>query len=178
MSNIPVSPSPVQQEGAQATRPVSESLLFSVGGAVNYALTNSGKIGDVVDSLLGEAAFQALRDTTWALMDGRSLIGTDLGNLTGMTVLPDTRGTYLRACDNGRGLDPNGQRNPGDYVGDQVGSHTHTMLGCPSGGGDGASYNGLLAESFLSPNGRTAGAGGSETAPKTTYINQFCKINT
>lgn len=176
MSNIPNSPTKVQQEGAQTTRPVSESLMFSVGGAVNYALTNSGKVGDVVMSDLTESAFQSLRDTTWQLSDGRSCVGTQYATLTGRSTLPDRRGTYARACDDGRGLDPNGAKNPGDYVADQVGPHSHTVTAATrdaSGADGGSGFGGLANNHTLT----TANNTGAETAPKTVYTNFFVKVN-
>jgi hypothetical protein len=195
MSDIPSSSVAIQAEGVQSTRPVSESAMFAIGGAVNYAILNTGKIGDIVSLMLTESAFQSLRDTTWILCDGRSILGSDLANLAGTNYAPDMRGVYPRGCDNGRGLDPHGSQNPGTYVADQFASHSHavndpqhahSISGLYQSGGSGTieasgGFNPPAANwhTDAAATGITLGAsGGTETAPKTVYVNFFIKINT
>lgn len=53
------------------------------------------QIGDVKTSILTEVEFQSLYGTTWALMDGRNIAGSDLAVLTGLSSLPDARGRAM-----------------------------------------------------------------------------------
>jgi hypothetical protein len=170
MAAIPNSPVPIQQGGAQSTLPVSESLMFAMGGAINYCLTNSGKVGDVVMSDLSEAAFQALRDTTWVLRDGRSVLGTEYATLTGLTTLPDQQGRYPRMPG---GDDPNGTQAIGTFITDQFAAHTH-QLGIDSVASAGSSIGAFTGSNPWI----TSSTGGTETAPKTVYTNFFVKVNT
>jgi hypothetical protein len=179
MPAIPNSSTPIQQGGAQSTLPVSESLMFAIGGGVNYCLTNSGQVGDIVMSMLGLSAFQGLRDSTWVLLDGTSCVGTEFATLTGLTNLPDWRGTYPRACDNERGLDPNGSQVPGAYIADVVGPHAHgtnAITGANIGVGSGSAQDGIQSGTFATAT--INNTGGTETAPKTTYANFYTKVNT
>jgi hypothetical protein len=178
----------VQLESLQTGNPVSESALVAMAGGINYGITNSGKVGDVVSSDLDEATFQSLRDTTWVLSDGRSCVGTTYQTLTGLTNVPDRRGTVMRMKDNTRGLDPHGELAIGAYEADGVGTHQHDSDGIgrngatPPYGSPGASYDAMdvNGESFISPNAYTGGPTGSpgETCVKAVVVNFFVKVNT
>jgi hypothetical protein len=76
---------------------------------VRESVTSAGQVGDVVDSILDEATIQLLRGPGWVLMDGRNIEGTRLNELTGLTTLPDARGVFRRAKNNGRS---DGNENP------------------------------------------------------------------
>ncbi len=89
---------------------------------------NAGQVGDVVDSILDEATVQLLRGPGWVLMDGRSIAGTRLAELTGLTNLPDARGVFRRAKNNGRAdgsENPDGEKAIGAFESDKFGTHNH-----------------------------------------------------
>lgn len=181
MSNVAQSSVQIQQESIQTGNPTSESMFASLGGAINYLLANAPQIGDLQASVLNQTQFQSLRGTNWVLADGRDVTGSQYQTVTGSTTIPDFRGTYPRASDNGgsargaRGLDPNGTKAPGSYVADQFASHSHSINNILSTIGSGASTQ---PGYFPSVNGSSTNAtGGTETAPKTTYWNIFVKIN-
>lgn len=86
------------------------------------------QIGDVKHSVLTEAQFQELHGTTWVLMKGQSITGSDLAAVSGITTLPDARGVFIRGKNNGRAdgnQDPDGERAVGNLQGQQFGSHSH-----------------------------------------------------
>lgn len=174
MSDIAPDSLKIQQESVQTTAPVSESSLSAMGGAINYLLSNAAQVGDIVPSALDEPTFQAQRDTTWVLCDGRSVIGSVFQALTSLTNIPDFRGTVPRGKDNGRGLDPHGDLTIGTYEPDQFASHVHSYttaqyaLTLINAGGSGG---------FNPSTTNTGAAGGSETNAKSTIINFFVKIN-
>lgn len=173
MTDIAPAKAPIQIESTQVNAPVSESLAQTMGTSINYALINSGQLGDIVTSILDTAQFQSLRDTTWVLCNGQSCAGSAYEALTGYSVVPDARGRYQRMKDNGAGVDPHGDLPLGDSYADQFASHTHGVKRDPSSGfagsrllnGDGTATVNVFA------------TGGSETNPKTIIFNFFIKIN-
>jgi hypothetical protein len=183
MSNIPNSQALIQAESVASGGPVSQGALYAMGGGINQSLTNSAKVGDIIMSGLQESAFVAQRDSTWCLCDGRSVIGSSYQSLTSQSNIPDLRAVYPRGCDNGgsalgaRGLDPNGSQSVGNYVADQFGTHSHSYQQATFAGGPGGIPPGGI--NFLRTlSGTSTGSnGGTETAPKTTYVNFFIKIN-
>jgi hypothetical protein len=67
----------------------------------------SGGLGEVKFSILDEAFFQLANGANWVLADGRSIVGSQLNLLyPGVTVVPDLRGSFLRALDAGAGVAP------------------------------------------------------------------------
>lgn len=65
----------------------------------------SGGLGEVKFSILDEAFFQLANGANWVLADGRSIVGSQLNLLyPGVTVVPDLRGSFLRALDAGAGV--------------------------------------------------------------------------
>lgn len=79
------------------------------------------QIGDIKQSLLNTTQFQSLHGDCWRLMDGESLMGTDLGALTGMANLPDmvNQGSTLKQVKGSRVL--------GSYESDEVKAHNHAV---------------------------------------------------
>lgn len=153
------------------------------------------KVGDVVYSTLTEAQFQALRDTTWVLMDGRDVTGSDYDTiaLSGLGgTIPDARGQFLRAKNNGRSdgnQDPDGERGLGAFQNHAMDSHGHDTryntatpgaAGGPhvaaiSGGGQPnatwASNYDFVSQTLRGTNSST------ETRPRNIAVNIFIKIN-
>ena len=67
----------------------------------NIETGGTWKIGDVKQSFLTEAEFQAEHDDTWVLCDGRDVIGSDYavlkeGDAVTSHNIPDARGQFLR----------------------------------------------------------------------------------
>ncbi len=93
------------------------------------AIQNQGKVGEIKYSLLTERQFQRRYGTSWVLLDGRSVVGSDYAQVLGQSSLPDARGQFLR-CHNGNRDD--GQGNPsrrecklGSSQMDEIRSHGH-----------------------------------------------------
>ncbi len=146
-------------------------------------------IGDVRDSVLSEAQFQALNGSGWVLWDGRSIVGSKLAVLTGWTNLPgDARGTVSRAKNNGRSdgnQDPAGDLAIGTYQNDQMQGHIHNVPSSISSlGSILVADRGSQAGTPDIPSGSpiTDGTNGTprvgpETRSKSTIVNRFIKIN-
>jgi len=147
---------------------------------------NFSKVGDVVTSMLDEAAFQAERNSTWVLMGGRSVSGSKYETLTGDSTIPDARGQFLRGLDTSGTVDPDGAgRTLGDTQADAMQGHKHQSFGTlggsiptgtlgPSQSGSNGSYNTHLpVNDGVNGIPRTA----SETRPKNITINYFIKID-
>ena len=67
--------------------------------ALTTAITNVGQascLGCVEQSILTEAQFQNVNGPNWVLCDGRSIVGSQLAKLTGISNAPDLRGVFLR----------------------------------------------------------------------------------
>lgn len=60
------------------------------------AIKTAGQLGDLVQSALNLAQFQALRDTTWVAANGASIVGSALHALTGATTAPNVAGHYVK----------------------------------------------------------------------------------
>lgn len=157
---------------------------------------NSGQIGDVVNSILDEASFQDLRGSGWVLMDGRDITGTPLAAIIGNT-LPDARGQFLRAKNNGRAdgqEDPDGERALGTQQTDRAQGHHHTYLTSTGAAGSGQQF--IAGVSGSTRAGQTGGTPpgqdvtapaddgvngaprtGLETNPKNLAVNTYVRIN-
>ncbi len=86
-------------------------------------------VGEIKYSLLTERQFQKRYGTSWVLLDGRSVEGSDYVRIVGPTTIPDSRGQFLR-CHNGNRND--GRGNPcerecalGTSQMDEIKSHSH-----------------------------------------------------
>jgi hypothetical protein len=152
------------------------------------------QVGDIVHSMLTEAQFQAERDGTWVLADGRSVVGDGYETITGNTNIPDLRGRFLRGKNNGRvsGSNPDGEFNLGQEQGDAFQGHEHKTLEGKIGGsgtsqmltitnvGNVSSYSNAAIP--LSTNQTVDGGQGTprestETRSANTTVNYFIKIN-
>ena len=158
---------------------------------------NFAKVGDTVYSMLTEAQFQALRDTTWVLMDGRSVVGSEFETVTGDSTVPDARGQFLRGKNNGR-ID--GQENPdGDVVlgtqqTDAIQGHKHnytrswlgannfmhhpnTSVGLATGADNPVVTSGNGVTDPVDDGSNGVPRTGLETRSKNITVNTFIKIN-
>jgi hypothetical protein len=87
MTDIGDSTTPIQIEGATTRRPVSESLVQGIGGAINKLFKRPG-LGTIVSSALSLVDFQAENGPGWVLCDGSSIVGSDLHSTYGVTNAP------------------------------------------------------------------------------------------
>jgi hypothetical protein len=136
-------------------------------------------VGSITHSMLTLSQFQDIAGTGWVLMDGGSASGSTYHAITGVTTLPDARGTILRGKSHGNGLNPDGDLALGTYTADKFGSHDHSGA---EGGSYGQGYTSILYDynAFHSNTGGTTGVlpnGGNETAPKSITVNIFIRIN-
>lgn len=140
----------------------------------------TAQVGDVVQSMLTEVQFQAQRDSTWVLMDGRSVTGSEYEAITGNSNLPDACGLFLRGKNNGRidgNENPDGDLALGTFTNDKFRSHDHGINSRPgttlSNGGSNVPFNGPGVNNTTI----VANNGGNETAPKNITVNFFIKID-
>lgn len=160
---------------------------------------SGSSLGDIRQSLLTEAQFQSINGTGWVLLDGRSISGSALASLTGMTTLPDARGVVLRGKNNGRSTatgNPDGDLALGAAQVDQNLAHGHEITSdAHTGGGNevlpaafnqGYPTNGLGPRSFVAnvgprniPYGRllASSVGGNEARMRNITVNTFTRIN-
>ena len=144
----------------------------------------TAQVGDVVQSMLTEVQFQAPRDSTWVLMDGRDLSVTNPGSayetLTGQSVLPDARGQFLRGLDTSGTVDPDGAgRSLGNFQSDQVGpiSGTGGNFSVYSSSGNQAAALAIFGSSPPWQKYAYTHNATNETRPKNITVNIFIKIN-
>jgi hypothetical protein len=197
MADIPSSSGRIQIEATQFRKPVSENLLQSLGGGVNYILDNLMPVGTLVHSMLTEAQYQAQASTNWILADGRNVAGSLYASVTGSSTVPDARGIYIRGKNNSRAAGTGnsaGELGLGTYEADKNKQHLHQLhedsfrLRTEGGGPPGA---GPIRDYFETDNGKdwnnrimnespvyyTQNDGGSEASPRTITANIFIKIN-
>lgn len=110
---------------AELYRPKQIAVLEAADTATEDRIDNEivpdiGQVGDVVQSMLTEAQFQAIRGTGWVLMDGRSVAGSQYQAITGNGNIPDARGVFLRGKNNGSSANPDGDLPLGTYTGDAI----------------------------------------------------------
>lgn len=134
----------------------------------------------------GTAMFSEDR-STWAPCDGRSIAGSRLEQELGVATAPDLRGVFLRGLNefvpgHAKPLDPlradpEGNRAPGSFQADAIGSHSHDIgfqrHGLKNGKGD---INLELESPNLSGE-RTRSEGGPETRPKNIAVYYYVRIN-
>jgi hypothetical protein len=85
-------------------------------------------VGMIAESMLTESQFQELNGSSWILADGRDVTGTPYANATGQTSIPDLRGVFRRAKNNGRSdgnENPAGEKAIGALESDENASHNH-----------------------------------------------------
>ena len=128
MSDLSANPTKIQVEATSYRAAVSESLMQTMGGSINYCLANLLPVASIIPSMLDEATFQLQTSANWILCDGRSVAGSQYEALTGNSTVPDARGIFLRGKNNGR---VDGKENPsgdvalGTYQADDNKPHSH-----------------------------------------------------
>ena len=175
---------------------------LSIRGSTAWEKVGSKKsdlwaVGSIQQSILTEAQFQAQMGTTdWALVDGRSIAGSKLAQITGKATLDDMRGAFFRAAgqnsNNGASWNGGALNSFHDYTTarprntpfttDNPGNHQH-------GNGSGAQINSDGGPNWISGHQSDAtspagahthtitGGGDVETAPSHFSLNTFIKIN-
>lgn len=149
-------------------------------------------IGTLIDSMLTLTQIQTYYGQGWVLADGGSCTGSAYEAITSNSTVPDLRGRYKRAKDNGSGNDPNGDSALGTVRSDQNLSHSHGVTdpghvhNLNTAGGGGGSSVALVASSGGTTSGlvysNTTGvsvnsAGGADVQPRSVVVNTFIKIN-
>lgn len=151
-------------------------------------------IGTYINSDLTLSQFQSETPGIWMLANGGSCTGTAYATKTGRVNVPDLRGVYMRAKDNGRGLNPDGDLALGAYTADAIrnisgptGVHiTGGSVNLPGGypyfwgsSGYGTVFGGV------SGNNQTSGIGfdvsrqvptAGDNRPKSVTVNVFIKV--
>ncbi|KLP86856.1 tail fiber protein [Enterobacter asburiae] len=127
-----------------------------VGAVVGFAM-NSAPTGWLA------ADFSEVSRITYARLFSR--IGTTYGAGDGSTTfnLPDYRGLFQRALDNGRGIDPS--RVIGSIQQDEIKAHTHRLQYSSTSSGNGSLVTGSPGTGSLS-NVAVESTGGTESRPK------------
>ncbi len=102
---------------------------FSV--AVAQTVVCSGAVGDVKYSILNPTQFAAENGACWVPMDGRSIAGSKLAGITGLSTLPDGGGLFIRSQEfsGGANNDPSRTFNSpiATFQGEAVQAHTHDV---------------------------------------------------
>ena len=175
-------------EEVQYKSAVSESSATKQAATINYLIDNSVDVlGTVIKSTLTLAQFAAqkgfnhtepLTTRKYTIMDGSSIVGSDLNTLTGQTTLADAVGNQAFF----RNTDSDG--NIGNFESSQNKSHTHTAsdVNVPfainqdvAGGTTGTPY---LAGAAVNTESVTIDPdGGSESRPVNYKMSFFIKIN-
>lgn len=141
-----------------------------------------GVIGDVKHSILNPERFINLNGKGWVLMDGRNINNSDLFRLTGMTMLPDARGVFIRAMNENRDPedgDSDGNRIIGKYQKDSVGPHAHRYYYPGYHGSDKYEGGGVYRRVMLEEGGdrSTSDTETKETKPRNITLYVYIKIN-
>lgn len=135
-------------------------------------------VGTVIHSMLTESQFQLAMSTGWVLSDGRTVTGSAYHKLTANTTVPDMRGRFLRGKNNGGSVNPDGDLALGTNSADKYRSHSHAHNATePSGNYSGKNMVGTPNSSPTYSGQSTSASGGNETAPYSTTVNIFIKIN-
>jgi hypothetical protein len=180
--DAPNSSATQQQEAARFRSAVSEALLQSMQGNINYLLASILPVGATIDAMLTEAQFQGVTSTGWILADGRNVAGSDFALLTGFSTVPDCRGVLVRGKNNGRsGSTGNsgGDLALGDYQADAMPAHTHPYdYRTPSASGGGSDGGGDHNRGLNTVNSTTGSTGsGTEVLVRCVTMNKFIRIN-
>lgn len=142
----------------------------------------TGTLGDVKYSILNPERFVNLNGKGWVLMDGRNINNTDLFKLTGMNMLPDARGVFVRAMNENRDPedgDSDGNRIIGTYQVDSVGPHLHKYYFPGYHSSDkyegGGNYRRVMLEEGGERN--TSASDSKETKPRNIALYVYVKVN-
>lgn len=154
------------------------------------AQDSSGSLGDVKYSILDPDHFLEINGRGWVLMMGQSIQGSDLNLLSGISILPDSRGNFIRSMNLGRAEhgDPNITRQVGSFQSDTLKRHSHFKYWLAVKG----EVSGNSVKGFYSQNHQAVGnelinesdrknyhfdTGGVETRPKNIALYTYIKIN-
>ncbi len=184
MSDLAGSSTPIQSEATRFRSSVSENLLQTMGGAINYLLASILPLGSVTASMLTEAQFQDETSTGWVLADGRDVSASDYALLTGNTTVPDLRGVFIRGKNGARSTstgNAGGDVALGTFQADAVQEHQHYMTATnvvESGGpivhDDGSEF---AVNSIAATGNMASGNISTETKPRSVTLNYFIRIN-
>lgn len=167
---------------------------FTAGNGIKADELNSAtlSIGSIQQSLLTLAQFQSLNGNCWRLMDGGSLANTDLGTLTGRSILPNmvANNAFLRQAST--------EADVTTYQADAFQGHRHAITR-PGGTTNGSQRRYVVETGYANGPSTTATADGSdtyvraaaplsltnfgtvrydaETRPKNYSFNFFIKVN-
>lgn len=134
MADIPGSIASMNDVEIASDAPVTEALFSKIGANINEIIAAIQPVGTIVASVLTEAEFQAEKGggTEWIIADGRSITGSRLQILTGVSNAPELRGRVLKGKNNGISTslgDEAGERALGNYQADALLQHQHTDAG-------------------------------------------------
>ena len=181
----------IQAEETQFKSSVSESTMQKIGSSINWVNQNSVHVlGEIKQSMLTVAQFQAEIGTTWVLCDGQSSVGSDYEAVTGKSTVPDlvTNQRFLRQTD----LDINigttqasdnishnhGQRTGyADESGNLAPASARTLSGTPSTISNPGIAGTATPTVFIGQRVTTDASGGTESRPVNVWVNFFIKIN-
>lgn len=175
-----------------------ESNISTLTTRLNALVANFLPVGSVMHSLLTEGQFQSIMTDagfasgSWILADGRNVAGSIYEHLTGISTVPDMRGRFLRAKNNGTSVNPYGDLPLGSLEDYRVRDHKHSLdlsnaassvtnirkyqVAPLTGGVEVANFDALSnnTDTVLSPTSVNAGL---ETAPSSVTVNLFIRIN-
>ncbi len=187
MTDIAKTSAPIQVESTRFRSSVSEALLARMGGDINFLLASILPVGSVIHSLLTEAQFQDLTSDDWVLLKGQDVSDSEFAVITGITVLPDGRGIFLRGKNNGRAdgkQNLQGEQALGAYEADGFRNHSHNLqasyfqeTGGPVVHDDGSEFliiNEPITGTVQTPDISKVTV---ETRPKSLTMNIFIRIN-
>lgn len=133
MSLVAPSENFIVQESLQFNQPVSEAAASAIAALANFLRETITPVGSIVKSMLDESTFQDQNGNPsperWVLADGRDVTGSAYQALTGDATIPDFRGNFLRAKNNGRSdgkENPDGDLALGAYTASKFASHMHS----------------------------------------------------
>lgn len=164
--------------------------LFSFGQNNDPNLSqrkNIGAIGDVKYSILEPPKFMEVNGSGWVIMAGQNITNSDLHEFSGISILPDSRGQFIRSMNLGRNSeegDTQGDRQVGTSQLDSFQGHQLEIgvLGSPgqlpgfrSGPNNGPSFKNALGIVELGEYGTPRV--GMETRPRNITLYTYIKIN-
>ena len=183
MANLPSAPIYITIEESQMGSVATESLAQAIGQSNNWIVDNSkGKpVGSIQYSTLTLGQFQAVAGVGWVLANGAPLLITDqLRIITGLTTVPDMRGTFQRAITGVETI-------TGTTLAPVNPNHTHAVSITHSVAQTTPNTRDLFGGAFntdpwslnagLKPIPTVIGNGSTEFFPKYCVLNAFMRIN-